>query len=128
MFTKNVEKLESFVGANSAFKGDIETKGTLRVDGSVEGNITADWVVLGEKAHIKGDVAARGVVIGGRVDGNIKAKEIIEIKNKGHLYGEIVTGKLVVVEGGIFDGRSRMHHEDANNVIAFQSIEKAKQG
>jgi len=128
MFNKNTEKLESFIGANSTFKGDIDTKGTLRVDGIVEGNIVADWVVLGEKSHVKGDITARGIVVGGRVDGNIKAKEIVEIKNKGQLFGEIFTGKLVIVEGGIFDGRSRMHPEESAKIIDFQSLDKAKQG
>jgi cytoskeletal protein CcmA (bactofilin family) len=128
MFSKNTEKLESFVGANSSFRGDVNTKGTLRVDGVVEGNIAADWVVLGDKSHVKGDIVVRGIVIGGRVDGNVKAKEIVEIKNKGLLSGEIVTSKLVVAEGGILDGRSRMQqHEDAK-VIEFQTIEERKLG
>ena len=128
MFNKNTEKLESFIGANSTFKGDIDTKGTLRVDGIVVGNIHADWVVLGEKSHVKGDITVRGIVVGGRVDGNIKAKELVEIKNKGQIFGEVFTGKLIVVEGGVFDGRSRMHHEEAGKIIEFQSLDKAKQG
>ena len=85
MFHKNTEKLESFIGTNSAFKGNVDTKGTLRVDGVVEGNISADWVIVGEKAHITGDITARGVVLGGKIDGNLKAKEIVEVKNKGHI-------------------------------------------
>ena len=128
MFSKNTEKLESFVGANSSFRGDVSTKGTLRVDGVVEGNIAADWVVLGDKAHIKGDIVARGIVIGGRVDGNVKAKEIVEIKNKGRMSGEILTSKLVVAEGGILDGRSRMQQQEEAKVIEFQTIEERKLG
>jgi cytoskeletal protein CcmA (bactofilin family) len=124
MFNKNTEKLESFIGANSTFKGDVETKGTLRVDGVVEGNIAADWVVLGEKSHVKGDIAVRGIVVGGKIDGNVRAKEIVEIKNKGRLCGEIFTSKLMVAEGGVFDGRSSMRHEEAK-VIELQAIEKA---
>jgi cytoskeletal protein CcmA (bactofilin family) len=128
MFSKNTEKLESFVGANSSFRGDVNTKGTLRVDGVVEGNIAADWVVLGDKSHVKGDIVVRGIVIGGRVDGNVKAKEIVEIKNKGLLSGEIVTSKLVVAEGGILDGRSRMQQQEEAKVIEFQTIEERKLG
>jgi cytoskeletal protein CcmA (bactofilin family) len=128
MFNKNSEKLESFIGANSTLRGDIETSGTLKVDGIVEGNIAADWVVLGDKAHIKGDITSRGIVVGGRVDGNLKAKEIVEIKSKGQLFGEIFTSRLVVSEGGIFDGRSRMHHEDSAKVIEFQPLDKTRQG
>jgi cytoskeletal protein CcmA (bactofilin family) len=58
---KNTEKLESFIGVNSNFKGDIDTKGTLRIDGSMEGKISADWIILGEKAFVKGDVTAKGI-------------------------------------------------------------------
>ena len=125
MFTRNTEKLESFVGANSSFRGDVNTKGTLRVDGVVEGNIFSDWVVLGDKAHVKGDISARGIVIGGRVDGNVRAKEIVEIKNKGRLSGEIITSKLVIAEGGVLDGRSRMPQNEETKAIEFNAAESA---
>jgi cytoskeletal protein CcmA (bactofilin family) len=125
MFHKNTEKLESFIGNNSAFTGNVDSKGTLRVDGVIDGNISADWVIIGEKAHIRGDIAARGIVIGGKIDGNVKAKEIVEVKNKGHISGEIVTKKLVVAEGGIFEGKSTMAREESN-VIELQAAEKSR--
>lgn len=112
MFHKNTEKLESLVGADSTFTGDVSAKGTVRIDGTVEGNIQADWVVLGEKSRVKGDITARGVVVGGRVEGNLKISEICEIRNKGEIVGELFTTKLVIAEGGIFDGRSTMRNED----------------
>ena len=116
MFSKNTEKLESFVGTNSHFKGDIKSKGTLRIDGTVEGNVDADWVILGEKASLKGNVSARGVIVGGRIEGNVVAKEILEIKSKGKVTGDISAPKLTVSEGGIFEGRSTMNREDSNVV------------
>jgi len=120
MFTKNTEKLESLIGANSIFKGNIETKGTLRVDGSMEGNANADWVILGEKASIKGDITARGIVVGGRIEGNLRAKEIVEIKSKGQVFGDVSSVKLTIIEGGIFEGRSSMSKEEIK-VIEFQA-------
>lgn len=123
MFHRNTEKLESLIGSSSSFRGDVETKGTIRVDGMIEGNITADWVVIGEKAHIKGDITARGIVIGGRVDGCLKAKEVVEIKGKGMLYGEIHTSKLNIAEGAVFEGRSSMQREEAK-VIELPTKEK----
>jgi cytoskeletal protein CcmA (bactofilin family) len=120
MFSKNTEKPESLIGPNSAFRGDIDTKGTLRVDGSLEGNVNADWVILGEKASLRGDVAARGIVVGGRIEGNIRAKEIVEIKAKGQVFGDISSAKLTIIEGGIFEGRSSMSKEETK-VIEFQA-------
>jgi cytoskeletal protein CcmA (bactofilin family) len=119
MFSKNTEKLESLVGMNSSFKGDIETKGTLRIDGRLEGNADADWIILGEKASVKGDLTARGIIIGGRVEGNIQAKEIVEIKSKGRVSGDIRSSKLTIVEGGMFDGRSSMSKEESK-IVEFQ--------
>ncbi|MEC4676970.1 MAG: polymer-forming cytoskeletal protein [Nitrospirota bacterium] len=97
MFHKNTEKLESLIGVNSRFKGEIDTKGTVRIDGYVEGNITADWVIIAEKSHVKGNIHSRGIVVGGRIEGNLHAKEIVELKNKGQVNGEIFTAKLTVV-------------------------------
>lgn len=114
MFSKDNEKLESFIGTSSHFKGDITTKGTLRIDGSVVGNVDADWLILGEKAHLKGDIKAKGIIVGGCIEGNIKADEIIEIKSKGQIIGELITSKLSMAEGAIFDGRSSMHKKDSS--------------
>jgi cytoskeletal protein CcmA (bactofilin family) len=125
MFHKNTEKLESVIGGNSLFKGEIETQGTLRIDGVVEGNVTADWVVVGETARMKGDISARGIVVGGRVDGNLRAKDIVEIKNKGQVSGEIFTAKLNIAEGAIFDGKSTMQKEESN-VVELIAKEQTK--
>lgn len=125
MFSNKSEKLESFIGTNSAFKGDISTKGTLRVDGKVTGNIDADWVVLGERAYVKGDINAGGVVTGGTIEGSIKAKELVEIKNKGVIRGDLFTSKLIVIEGGVIDGKVAMQRE-ATNLIEL-SRDKIKE-
>jgi len=86
----------------------------------LEGNVNADWVILGEKACLKGDVTARGIIVGGRVYGNLKAKEIVEIKAKGQVSGDISTGKLTIIEGGVFDGRSSMQ-KDESKIVEFQT-------
>jgi cytoskeletal protein CcmA (bactofilin family) len=120
MFSKNTEKLESFIGTNSSFKGDIDTKGTLRIDGTMTGNVNADWIIMGEKALLKGNITARGIIIGGKVEGNLKAKEIVEIKSKGQIIGDISTSKLTIAEGGIFEGRSTMSKGESK-IVEFQT-------
>jgi cytoskeletal protein CcmA (bactofilin family) len=125
MFSKNTEKLESFVGVNSHFKGDIRSKGTLRVDGVVEGNADADWLILGEKASLKGNVTARGIIVGGRIEGSLVAKELLEIKAKGQVIGDVTTPKLIVSEGGIIEGRSSMNKDVSAKVVELPVKEKA---
>jgi cytoskeletal protein CcmA (bactofilin family) len=122
MFHKNKEKLESFIGNNSHFNGDVNTKGTLRIDGTMEGNVNADWVILGEKATLKGSISARGIIVGGKVEGNLKAKEIVEIKSKGTISGDVVTNKLSIVEGALFNGKASMEKEESK-IVEFQAKE-----
>lgn len=124
MFGRNTSKLESIIGGDSHFKGEMESNGTIRVDGCVEGNIRADWVVVGEKALIKGNVDARGIIVGGKVEGNLRGGEIVEIKNKGNVSGEIVSSKLTVAEGAVFEGKSSMKKEQ-QKVVEIASKEKS---
>src|SRR5205085_8594597 len=64
----------SVLDAQLSVRGDIETEGTLRVDGHLEGSIRrADIVVIGTGATVVGDISAREVIVGGSVQGNVTA-------------------------------------------------------
>jgi cytoskeletal protein CcmA (bactofilin family) len=97
----------------------MKVKGTIRIDGTVEGTLEADWIILGESGHLKGDITTRGVIIGGKVEGRINADESIEIKPKGHIIGDVTTSKLIISEGGILEGQSIMYRENST-VVKFQ--------
>jgi len=122
LFKKPSDKLESLIGAGSEFRGTISVSGTLRIDGKFYGNADAGWIVIGEGALIKGDISASGIFLGGRVEGNLRAVDIVEIKPTGELFGDVCTKKLVISEGGIFVGRSDMHNGETK-LIALASDE-----
>ena len=111
MFGKGSRKLETIVGDGTRIIGQAAVKGTIRVDGIVEGDVHADWVVVGETGKILGNIRSRGVVVGGSVEGNIDAAESVELMGKASMAGEIRAPKLAVCEGAVFDGRSRMKGE-----------------
>jgi cytoskeletal protein CcmA (bactofilin family) len=108
MFSKETDKLETFLGMNSSFKGELNVKGTLRVDGSVEGQLDADYLILSESAEVKGEIRAKKIIVGGKMDGNVRAQELVEIKSKGKVLGDIFTPKLAIIEGAEFDGKVAM--------------------
>ncbi len=120
MFSKKQQRLETIIGPESNIKGELSSKGTLRIDGTLDGNITADWVILGETGVVNGDVAATGMIIGGRIKGNIRASEMVEIRTKGEVVGEIYTAKLTIQEGAVFDGHSIMQR---SREIEYKTIE-----
>lgn len=99
--------------------GDLETEGTLRVDGKLRGSIRkADLVVLGESAEVEGDVIAREVIVGGSVLGNIEATERTELQSTAVVTGDISTGSVLIHEGGAVRGRLlvKAHEERARNM------------
>jgi cytoskeletal protein CcmA (bactofilin family) len=120
MFSKDAEKLESFVGSNANIKGEMNVKGTLRLDGSIEGCVNADWVILSENALVKGDIAAQKIIIAGRVEGNLRAKGLVEIQSKGKVIGEIFTDKLSVTEGAEINGNIKMKSGESK-IIDFEA-------
>ncbi len=108
MFGKGSRKLETIVGAGTRVAGTLCVEGTVRIDGCLEGNVEADWVVVGETGKIRGNARTRGMVVGGEVEGNVDAGEIVELKEKARFTGEIRSPKLTVSEGAVFDGHTRM--------------------
>jgi cytoskeletal protein CcmA (bactofilin family) len=124
MFTKDTEKLESLIGANTEIQGELNVKGTLRIDGQVDGRLNAEWIILSETAVVKGEVTAKKIMVGGKVEGNLRAQEVVEIKAKGKVFGDIFTNKLSVREGGEFNGKIEMNLGESKGV-GFES-EKVK--
>ncbi len=103
--------METVIGSETVIQGTISSKGSIRVDGKVEGGITeADSVVIGESGDVQGDVTAKNVVIGGKVIGNINASAI-EILTAASIHGDIKTGALAISEGANFEGNCTMVKE-----------------
>lgn len=108
MFSKETDKLETFLGMNSSLKGELNVRGTLRIDGTVEGQLDSDYVILSETGEVKGEIKAKKILIGGKMDGNVRAQELVEIKSKGKVLGDIFTPRLAIIEGGEFNGKVEM--------------------
>ncbi|WP_051145184.1 polymer-forming cytoskeletal protein [Thiomicrorhabdus sp. Kp2] len=87
--------------------GEIsELKGSLHIDGRVEGIIDSDFdVSIGVTGHVSGLLKARSIVLSGVLDGKV-ACEKIDILQSGKLIGELISGELTVETGGKFIGQS----------------------
>jgi cytoskeletal protein CcmA (bactofilin family) len=96
----------SVLDAQLTVRGDIETVGTLRVDGRLEGSILrADIVVLGLGSAVVGDINAREVIVGGTVNGNVSATSRAELQPTAVVTGNIEAGAIMIHEGGAVQGR-----------------------
>ena len=108
MFFSKQPSLEIIIGTESVIRGDITSKGTVRIDGGVEGCVAADCVIIGEKGIVTGNATVRQMIVGGRIVGNIRAAEGVDIQRTGDVCGDILSARLSIADGGGFDGRSTM--------------------
>jgi cytoskeletal protein CcmA (bactofilin family) len=90
-------------------EGKVTSTGSLRVDGSLLGDLSANGnVTVGEQGDINGEIIANIVTIGGKVVGTVNAKEKLVLESKCVLKGDIITKVLVIDAGAKFDGKSNM--------------------
>ena len=106
---KEVEEIKAFLGQGAEFIGKLIFNGSVRIDGSFQGEIFGEGsLVVGEGAMIKANIAVKSIYISGDVQGDIDVKEKINIHSKGKFSGDVRTPVFIMEEGAIFDGRSHM--------------------
>jgi len=93
--------------------GSIEGDGDLQVDGKVEGEITLNGLVnVTQTGLVKGTIKANTVRVAGHIEGEITAHKHLRLEHTGLITGDIVTGSLIVDDGGMLNGRSTMVKEE----------------
>jgi cytoskeletal protein CcmA (bactofilin family) len=99
----------AYLYKGSRVSGQLSFQGPARIDGSVEGEIHCQGsLTIGESADIRAKISAQVVVIRGKVEGNVSAKEKVELGAQARLIGNIDAPRLVIAEGVVFDGNCAM--------------------
>lgn len=108
--------VKAFLGKGTTFKGILTFDGTVRIDGTLEGEIhTEDTLIVGEDAEITGEIRAGTVVSCGRITGNIFASQRATLSKPARVKGDIQAPLLTVEEGVVFDGGCRMSNVAAES-------------
>ncbi len=105
------QSVNAFVGKGVAFKGVISYNGTVRIDGTMEGEIhTEGTLLIGEEAVITATVNAGTIICKGKITGDLQAKEKVRLRAPAVLNGSVVTPMLSMEEGVLFNGSCEMSH------------------
>jgi cytoskeletal protein CcmA (bactofilin family) len=113
------DQTDTVIGKGTTIEGDISSKASLRIEGVVRGDIhCAGDVIVGDHAEIHSDIHARNVTVAGSVHGTISTKDALTITSRGKVFGSISVKLLKIVEGGIFEGVSRMEIKQVANLAA----------
>lgn len=101
----------TYMGKNVEIKGNIRFEGSGRIDGKVEGKISVKGsVILGEGSVILSDIEGDTVIVGGKVQGKITARERVHLLRTSSFTGDLVTPSLLIEEGAQFNGSSKTLH------------------
>ena len=97
------------IGVGSSLRGTLMVSGALRIDGEFEGDIlNCERLEVGEHGIMRADVEVREALIRGRVDGNVRALGVIEMKAGARVQGDVAAMSVVMEPGAFFVGRCTM--------------------
>lgn len=122
----------SIIAAGTTLKGDINSSGDIRIDGTLHGNISSTAkVVIGANGVVEGDIAGQQADIMGRINGTIKVKELLQLKGGSTVTGNIYASKLQIETNANFNGQCHMTNGAAEkpkspgNIINEAKAEKS---
>jgi cytoskeletal protein CcmA (bactofilin family) len=106
------------IGKSVIIMGELSGSEDLFVDGVVEGTIElrSNSLVIGPNGQVKGGVHAKGVVVQGKLDGDIRASQRAELRKSAVVVGDIFTQRIAIEEGAYFKGKVDIQQEAAKPV------------
>lgn len=136
MFDKKTKSYTDLLGKTNrivegtTIKGDIISQADFRLDGELTGNFQSKGkIVIGPAGIVTGDIVCRNADIEGKFNGKIHVAEILNVKHKASIYGEVVCGKLSVEPGADFSASCMMKTNSKNQIAndGQSKPEEAKQ-
>src|SRR5712691_4838740 len=111
-------QLNGFLDAGSHLRGELHFEDTFRIDGRLTGKVdSAGDLYVGERGEVEGEVKVGRLFVTGKVNAIVQAQRV-EVAPGGQLRGEVATPCLVIDEGAIFEGQSRMVEREPAKVTA----------
>ncbi len=107
----------SIVSINLHVKGDLKSEGEIQIDGTVDGNVTALNITIGENGSVNGEIISGKILIRGKVKGEIHSQEV-QLSKTAHVIGDIHHDSLGIESGAYVEGlckRSKRPLENAEN-------------
>lgn len=94
------------IGKSVLIKGELSGSEDLYLDGEVEGNIELKdhSITVGPHGRVRAHINAREIIVHGKVEGNVRGTDRVELKRSAVLMGDIATHRIVIEDGAFFKG------------------------
>lgn len=100
----------------TSIEGKVKSDTDIRIDGELLGDLSCGAkVVLGKDGIVHGNIVCRKAVILGLVKGNIQVLERLDLASTANIEGHIITAKLVIEDGAVFNGTCKMGKQTLND-------------
>ncbi len=105
--------INTIIGEGASFEGILISNHDIRVEGTIKGKVQVNGnLILEENGILDAEVVVTNAKINGKVLGNLKAIEKIELEEKAQVTGDIQTKDLILHEGAVFKGNCSMNKEN----------------
>ncbi|MDR1243544.1 MAG: polymer-forming cytoskeletal protein [Deltaproteobacteria bacterium] len=103
------EEFNAYLGAGTAYQGQLSFLGTVRIDGEYKGEIKSEGtLILGKEAKVQGKIQVSQLILSGTLEGDIIVGKKTVMHKTAHLTGNIVTPVLAMEEGAALQGKVHM--------------------
>jgi cytoskeletal protein CcmA (bactofilin family) len=103
---ENYRSEVAHIGKSVVVKGELSGSEDLYLDGEVEGSIElrSHSLTIGPNGRVRANIFAKDVVVHGKIEGNIRGTERVELRKSAVLTGDIATQRIVIEDGAFFKG------------------------
>jgi cytoskeletal protein CcmA (bactofilin family) len=110
----------SLQGRTLAIRGSVECVEDVLIEGRIDGHIWNEnhVVTVGADALVTGDIVARQITVRGAVEGTLMATGRVDIMDEGRVAGRVLSGKFMLADGGVFNGKAEPQHLEAALKVA----------
>jgi cytoskeletal protein CcmA (bactofilin family) len=109
----------SLLSTDLMISGNINSTGEIQIDGTFEGDIKAETLLIGETALVKGEIIADTVRVHGRIEGLVRAR-VVSLAKSAHVVGDVLHSELAIEQGAYLEGHCR-RIEDAGGKKSSES-------
>ncbi len=109
MATQEASNSSNIIGKGTIVEGNIEASGNIRIEGRINGSVKSkSKIALGQSSFVEGNICAQNAEISGEVKGVVDVSDQLILRPTAIIAGDIITGKLIVESGAVFNGGCKM--------------------
>jgi cytoskeletal protein CcmA (bactofilin family) len=111
------------IGKSVVIKGELSGSEDLYIDGQVSGSIElrGNSLTIGPNGQVQANINARGVIVQGKLEGNVQASDRLELRKSAVMMGDVVTQRIAIEDGAYLKGKVDIQKEAAKAEVKVDS-------